>query len=335
MKAALFPGDSVAKVVEVERPDPGHGEVLIRLTRSSVCGTDVHYWHQSPEERGPRRNVVPGHEAVGIVEDTGTAVTRVERGDRVVVGMLHIGCGQCRSCAGGDYVYCDRKDILGKTLHGSYGEYVCVPARAVYRLADDLSDTVAVLAACNLATAFSALRKGTLRVGGRLAVFGLGGVGLSAVLVGVSSAVEVVAIDPVAERRTKAMALGASRAFDPDEFNEILKRGDQRIEIAFESSGHPTGQASALQALAPGGQVLVVGIGGQFSFPPGAITAKELTISGSAVCRPDEFYDVLEYARGKQGELSSMIGPTYTIDQVEDALQHASGRGEGKALFEW
>lgn len=333
MKAVLFPGDGEAELVELTTPVPGAGEVLIRLRRSGVCGTDVHYWHETPEERGPRRSVVPGHEVVGVVDAVGAGVEALHAGDRVVVGMLHIGCGRCRYCAAGLYSHCPDKEVVGRTLHGSYGEFVCVPERAVYRLPDLLSDEVAVLVACNLPTAYSALAKTDLRAGDRVAVLGLGAVGLCAVLVAASFGLAVIAVDPVVSRRARATELGAASVSDPAEFHTAAT--DENVDAVIECSGHRQAQADAIAALGPGGRVVVVGMGGQYSFTAGDLASKEAVLMGSAVCPADRYYEVLDFAVAHRSELETLLGPSFTIAEAVNALQHSASAADGKPVFAW
>lgn len=337
MRAVLFPGHSRTEMVNIVPPTPSGGEILIRLTASGVCGTDVHYWHQSAGERGPRGAIVPGHEAVGVTAAVGEGVHGFAEGDRVVCGMLHIGCGQCRVCARGNFTYCPDKEVLGRTLHGSYGEYICVPAQAVFPLPGQLSDSAAVLAACNLATAYSAFSRTRVLPRERMAVFGLGGVGLSAVIVGGHFATDVIAIDPVAQRRDKALSLGAWRAYHPDEYAQLLREGmsDVIVSGALECSGHPKAQIAAIDALEPGGGAVLVGMGGRLDFAPELLIAKGATLTGSSVCRRDEFFSVLDVAETHQMSIESLFGPRLSIDEVDDALEHTASHSPGKVLFEW
>ncbi|MPZ52996.1 MAG: alcohol dehydrogenase catalytic domain-containing protein [Acidimicrobiia bacterium] len=335
MKAVLFPGDSHTEIRDIEIPEPGPGEVVVRLTASGVCGTDVHYWHESAESRGDRAGVVPGHESVGVVHAVGPGVTRFEEGHRVVAGMLHIGCGHCKVCRRGEFALCGNKQVFGRTLGGSYAEYVKAPTQAVYRLADDLPDDVAVLAACNLSTAYSALRRADVRRGESLTVFGLGGVGLCTVLIAAEEGVEVVAVDPLAERRAKATALGAAAVLDPEELGAMIARDGFGTDVAIECSGHPAAQKQSIDVLVPGGRTVVVGMGGGYNFIAEEIIGKKATLMGTLVCRPDEFYDVLEFAGGHVDELRTLLGPRITIDSVDEGLRHSQDGGEGKVLFDW
>jgi len=337
MQAILFPGNAETSLVTLDRPAPAPDGVLVRLTASGVCGTDVHYWHETPQQRGRRRHVVPGHEVVGVIEECGSGVAGLARGDRVVVGMLHIGCGQCRHCAAGRHAHCPDKDILGRTLHGSYGEFVAAPARAVYHLPDALPDEIAVLAACNLSTSFAAVRKTQLRAGQRLVVLGLGGVGLCAVLTAAGAGLEVVSVDPITARRETALRLGAAQAFDPEEFAALLAddRDAARAEATVECSGNRSAQQIAIDALGPGGRAVVVGGGGGFAFPADRLLGREITIQGTSVCPADLFHEVLDLATARQNELTALLGPRFTIEQAAQALQHSAAGREGKPLFGW
>lgn len=334
MKAVLFPGDARTAIEEREAPEPGPNEVVIQLTRSGVCGTDVHYWHEPASARADRAHVVPGHETVGKVSAAGPGVTRFQVGDRVVAGMLHIGCGHCRVCRSGEFALCPDKEVFGRTLGGSYAEFVRAPDRAIYHLPEEVPDDVAVLVACNLSTAYSALRRGQVGPGDEIAVLGLGGVGLCTVLVAHEWGARITAVDPIESRRDLAAGLGAHTIVSPDELDGMMASGFG-VDAALECSGHPAAESQSIQVLNPGGRAVVVGMGGRYDFAAEDLIRRKATLIGTLVCRPDEFYDVLEFARGHVDELRRLLGPTMTIDQVDDALRHAESGGRGKVVFDW
>lgn len=335
MRAVLFPGDSHVEHADLPIPEPGPDEVVIQLTASGICGTDVHYWHESAASRADRAKVVPGHESVGVVASVGGGVTRLHAGDRVVAGMLHIGCGHCRVCCAGEFGLCADKQVFGRDLGGSYAEFVKAPARAVYRLPDDMPDDVAVLAACNLSTAYSALRRGAVGVGETIAVFGLGAVGLCAVLVAAERGAHVIAVDPIAVRRERAAALGARWVCGPDELDAVVGNEHLEVTAAIECSGNRAAQQASIDVLAPGGRTVVVGMGGGFSIGSEELIRKKASLIGSLVCRPDEFFEVLEFGAAHVEALQSLVGPRIAIGDVETGLHHADDGGAGKVIFDW
>lgn len=336
MKSVLFPGDSQTRTIETTTPTPGPGQVLIRLTASGVCGTDVHYWHESPDQRGERAAMTPGHEAVGHIAGLGEGVTGFREDDRVVVGLLHVGCGTCAACYEGEDALCPDKEVFGRTLHGSYAEYVVAPTRAVFHLPDDVSDGAAVVVACNLATGYAACERAGLRRGERVLVFGLGGVGLCAVLAASAAfGAEVLAIDPVEARRDHALTLGATEALSPEQLATRKDSDAGTGSVALECSGNPSAQRDALATLRPGGRLVVVGMGGMYEFVAEEVIGRKLTAMGSLVSRPQDFLSALKFARDHVSELESMVGPKLGIDHVDEAIDHMDQHAGGKVVFEW
>jgi threonine dehydrogenase-like Zn-dependent dehydrogenase len=108
-----------------------------------------------------------------------------------------------------------------------------------------------------------------------------------------------------------------------------------REQAALECSGHPSAQAACIEVLAPGGRVVVVGMGGQFSFSAETLIRSNVTLVGHLVCKPYEFYDVLSFAALHVDELRGLVGPRLTIEDVDKALEHAQDGGQGKVVFDW
>ncbi|MDO8389705.1 MAG: alcohol dehydrogenase catalytic domain-containing protein [Actinomycetota bacterium] len=339
MKGVLFPGDSRAVLTDLPKPEVAEGDVEIRLTASGICGTDLHYWRESPSARGGRAGVVPGHEVVGHVVSSASTTGHVRVGDRVVASTLHVGCGQCSYCHRGATTYCRLKRILGRDLNGSYGELVVVPERAVTVIPSGVSDREAVLLACNLSTAYSALQKANAANGKLLAVLGLGPVGLSAVVLARYLGWKVVAVDPQPSRRELAQSLGADWTLAPgapeyiQEIRELDPNGG--VPAVLECSGASQAQADGLRMLAPGGTEVLVGSGPGFQLDSDYMLAPELTITASGCCKTYEFDDALALLNRRAIAVEGILGPTFRIEDVGLALEHAANGNDGKVLFDW
>ena len=204
MRAAVLAGegtDSTFALCDSPRPEPGAGEALIRVLRSGICGSDVHFVHDSWAATA-FRPIVLGHEAVGVVEAYGPASADIAGSAGPTVGTrvsIHpvFACNTCDRCLAQRPHICRDRKVLGMDVHGTFAEYVVIPCANLVPVPDGVSDEFAAIATDAIATAFHASRRGLVGPGRRVVVCGVGGLGLQAV--GIARALgadEVIAVDP-------------------------------------------------------------------------------------------------------------------------------------------
>jgi propanol-preferring alcohol dehydrogenase len=213
VRAARFHAvDRPIRVEEVPRPEPGPGEVLVRVAAAGVCGTELHFLDGLlTPAKAP---ITLGHEVAGTVAATGPGVTGLTVGDRVAVHYLHA-CGRCRWCRTGRDHLCDAPlGFLAFVSDGGFAEHVVVPASALVGVPDGLSLTEAAPLCCGATTALHAAGVAGLGLGDTAVVYGCGGVGLALVQVLRLSGVRVVAVSRSAEKLRLAIELGADAAVD-------------------------------------------------------------------------------------------------------------------------
>ena len=302
---------------EVPLPAPGPGEALIRVRAAGICHSDAHY-RAGTSPAGPLPLTL-GHEIAGVVEALGPGVTGLEPGARVCAHYLAT-CGECEYCSRGSEQFCHRGAMLGKHRDGGYAEYVAVPARSLLPLPDEIPFEHGAVLMCSSATALHALRKGRLAAGERLAVFGAGGLGMSAVQLGrAMGALEVYAVDIDDEKLSLASHYGAvpvhARRADP--VAELARlTGGRGIDVALELIGLPETMDQAVRSLGPLGRAVVVGI----SSRPLAIDTyrdllgKEAEVIGSNDHLRQELPLLLEYARRGALDLSRVVTRTIPLD---------------------
>jgi alcohol dehydrogenase len=271
MRAAVFQRKGAIGLREVPRPEPGIGQALIRVTLTTICGTDVHILKgEYPVKEG----LVVGHEPVGVVEALGPGVTGYAPGDRVIVGAI-TPCGQCRACLSGDGSQCSHGSHayqamggwrFGNTINGCQAEYVLVPdAQAnLAKIPAGLSDEDVLLCPDIMSTGFSAIERGKVRIGDAVAIFAEGPIGLSATvgarLAGVSTAIGA---DSVPERLALARRMGADVVLnykEQDVVAEIKRLTDGGVDVAVEALGQPGTFENALRAIRPGGTLSSLGV---------------------------------------------------------------------------
>src|SRR6187401_1953796 len=266
MKAVVFHGVNDIRVEEVARPRPKPGEAVIRITVTTICGTDVHI---VKGEYPVRHGLIPGHEPVGIIEELSPGLEdEFSVGDRVIVGAI-TPCGQCFYCLNAAHSQCGGALggwRFGNTINGAWAEYLLVPdARANLAVVpDELSDEQVLMLPDIASTGISGAESGNVRTGDSVAIFAQGPIGLCATLgAKLRGAGLIIAVDPVKERREMARKFGASLAIDPtavDVVADIKRLTEGRgADVAIEALGRQDTFEAALRSLRPGGTLSSLG----------------------------------------------------------------------------
>jgi propanol-preferring alcohol dehydrogenase len=239
-------------LVELPVPEPGPGEVLLRVLVCGVCRTDLHVVEGDlPQHRRP---VVPGHEVVGEVAGLGEGASRFALGDRVGVAWLRGTCGACRWCRSGRENLCPRSTYTGWDADGGYAEYTVVPEAFAYLMPDSFTDEEAAPLLCAGIIGYRALRRAELPPGGRLGIYGFGASAHLTAQVAIAQGGEVHVITRGQAGRQLALELGAASAGGSTDAPPVPL--DSAIIFA------PAGELvpAALEALAPSGTLALAGI---------------------------------------------------------------------------
>lgn len=304
---------------DVPIPSIGDRDVLVRVRAAGICHSDVHY-------RAGTSPVYPlpmtlGHEVAGIVEKIGTAVVSVKPGDRVCLHYMVV-CGDCYYCSTGNEQFCVKGKMLGHYTNGGYAEYIVVPERNAVILPPEISFEQGATLMCASATSFHALRKSRLKAGETVAVFGVGGLGMSAIqLARAFGALDVYAVDIKPNKLELAQKLGAIpvNAAQKDPVAEIKHLNHGRgVDVSLELIGLPQTMHQALQSLGIFGRAVMVGISAR---PLEVDTYHELVgpeteIIGSDDHLLQELPLLIEYARRGILDLSNVVTHTVPLDAV-------------------
>ena len=306
---------------EIPVPSVGNNDVLVRVKAAGICHSDVHYWEGiSPVGALPQ---TLGHEIAGVVEKLGSHVTTHTVGQRVCLHYL-VTCGDCSYCRSSSEQFCEEALMLGKDIDGGYAEYIAVPARNAVPLHEDVSFEHGAVMMCSSATVFHALRKARLRAGETVAVFGVGGLGMSAIqLARVFGALTAYAIDIHEERLASAEAYGAIPidASNGDPVRELRDRTDGRgVDVALALVGLPEPMRQAVQSLAPCGRAVLVGLTDQLLWIDTyrEVLGREAEMIGCSDHLLEELPLLVELARQGRLDLSRVV--TETIPLEADAV---------------
>jgi propanol-preferring alcohol dehydrogenase len=245
----------------IDVPAFGARDVLVRVRAAGICHSDAHY--RAGVSRVKRMPLTLGHEVAGIVDRTGAEIENFKIGDRVCLHYL-VTCGSCAFCRAGTEQFCPTAEMIGKDRDGGYAEYIAVPARSVFHLPDEIPFEQGAILMCSSATSLHALNKARMQAGENVAIFGIGGLGVSAVqLASHLGAATVFAVDINPRKLELGERFGAvpinAAARDPVEQLKEMTQG-RGVDIALELVGLPLTMGQAAQSLAPLGRAALVGL---------------------------------------------------------------------------
>ncbi len=275
MKALVWRGERLLELEELAEPTPAEGEVLLDVELAGICGSDLHPYRG---HSGPRvAPLVLGHEVVGRFD-----------GERYAVYPL-ISCGTCEHCLAGDDNLCSRWRLLGMHQQGVFAERVAVPRRSLVELPETIESERAALAE-PLACCMGAIASSRVAAGTRVLVVGCGPIGLLTVYAGARVGAEVVAADPLAERRAHAERLGATRT--------VASAADvtpASQHVVVDAAGFETTWRLAIDAVCNGGTVVVVGLGqAEGSVPMAIVVRRTITVRGQFAYSREDFSRAVE-----------------------------------------
>ncbi|MDX8399697.1 MAG: zinc-binding dehydrogenase [Gallionellaceae bacterium] len=306
---------------EIPIPKIGPNDVLVKIKAAGICHSDAHYRAGVSPVRP--RPMTLGHEVAGVVEKAGEAVGEFKPGDRVCLHYL-VTCGNCEYCNRGTEQFCTSGSMIGKYRPGGYAEYISIPARSVFRLSDEIPFEQGAIMMCSSSTSYHALKKTRLTPGETVAIFGVGGLGMSAVqLAKAMGALKVFAVDLNADKLALAEYYGAIpiSAQDADPVTEIKRLTDDRgVDVSLELIGLPVTMKQAMDVLAVFGRLGLVGLNEKkIEIDPYVeLLCREAEIIGVSDHLASELPTLIEIVRTGKLDLSKVI--SYTIPLDADAI---------------
>jgi 2-desacetyl-2-hydroxyethyl bacteriochlorophyllide A dehydrogenase len=341
MKGVVLPGSRRLEIREYPVPEPGPGEVLIRMKASSLCGSDLRaIYRPELQGAGPEayRGVIAGHEPCGQIAKVGQGTRRFREGDRVIV--YHIaGCGQCHDCRRGWMISCESPEraAYGWQRDGGHAEFMRADERTLVALPDELTYLDGAMVACGLGTAYAACLRA--EVSGRDAVLitGWGPVGLGTALLCRAMGAQVAGVEAVPERRMLAARLGFDAIVSPEEDAYASLRGisERRgFEVAIDCSGNAEARRLCLEMARPWGRVVYVGEGGTVTFEPSPLLIhKQLALHGSWVCSIGQMEELVERLVRWQLHPDAMVTHRFSLDKAREAYATFDQGNTGKVAI--
>ena len=332
MKAIVAHAAKDLRLEDREVGHPDRGQVLVKMARGGICGSDLHYYqHGGFGTIRLKEPMILGHEVAGYVDQVGEGVHHLEPGDLVAVSPSRP-CGACRFCREGAQQHCLNMRFYGSAMpfphiQGAFSEFLVADASQCVN-ADGLSDGEAAVAEPLSVVLHAAKRAGRL-LGRRVLVTGCGPIGLLSVLVAkAAGAAEVVATDVTAFTLNKAKEVGADTVHNVLEDAAALSAYEAdkgHFDVLFECSGVAAALGSAIAAMRPGAVVMQLGLGGDMTLPVQAMTAKEIELRGSFRFH-EEFATAVDLMRSKQIDVTPLITHTLSFEDAVAAFELASNR---------
>ena len=343
MKANVFHGKNKIRVEEVDKPRAGAGEAVIRVTLTTICGTDLHIVRgEYPVAQG----LVIGHEPVGVIEELGEGVSGYAIGDRVLVGAI-TPCGQCRACLSGHSAQCGHGEgyealggwRFGNTINGAQAEFLKVPhAQAnLAKIPDDLTDEQVVLLADIASTGFSGAESARIKIGDSVVVFAQGPIGLCATAgAKLMGAALIIGIDGDDHRLAMSRRMGADVTLDyreTDVVAEVKRLTGGGADVAIEALGTQQTFESALRSLRPAGTLSSLGVySGKLQIPYEAFAAgigDHRIVTTLCPGGKERMRRLMEVVRRGRVDLTPLLTHTYPLDRIAEAYDLFGERLDG------
>ena len=337
MKAAYLPGNSTVEMCTVAVPAPGHGEVLLRVEASTICGSDIRCIYHEHLGKGPEgyQGVIAGHETCGQVVAVGPGCREFRKGDRAIV--YHIsGCGLCNDCRRGYMISCTHPTLrraYGWQRDGGMAGYLIAEEKDLLHLPDELTYGDGAQVACGFGTVYEGLEKIGISGNDSVLITGLGPVGLAAAaLCRKLGATQIIGVDAIPERNRIAKDL---RLCDevlvagPDNEADIRKlTGDRGVERAIECSAHHVARAMAIRATRKWGKMVMIGEGGRMEINPSPdMIHDQKTLYGSWVTSTWRMMELVERLVRWKLHPAELITHRFPLEEVDKAYSlMASGQ---------
>ncbi len=343
MKANVFLGKNKIRVEEVDKPRAGVGEAVIRVTLTTICGTDLHIVRgEYPVAPG----LVIGHEPVGVIEEIGDGVSGYAIGDRVLVGAI-TPCGQCSGCLSGHSSQCGHGEgyealggwRFGNTINGAQAEYLKVPyAQAnLAKIPDELTDEQVVLLADIASTGFSGAESAGIKIGDSVVVFAQGPIGLCATAgAKLMGAGLIIGVDGDENRLAMSKRMGADVTLDyrdVDVVAEVKRLTGGGADVSIEALGTQQTFESALRSLRPAGTLSSLGVySGKLAIPYEAFAAgigDHRIVTTLCPGGKERMRRLMEVVRRGRVDLTPLLTHTFALDDIGQAYDLFGERLDG------
>lgn len=323
------------KIEEVPVPQPGLGELLVKVAACGVCHTDLHAADGDWPVK-PKLPLIPGHETVGTVAAVGPGVDDFKVGDAVSIAWLHDACGHCEYCLSAWETLCPKQHQSGYSVNGGFAEYAIGSANYVARLPQDVDFATIAPILCAGLTTYKGIKETEARPGQWIAISGLGGLGHLAVQYAKAMGLNVVGVDIADDKLALARSVGADAAVNArqaDAVAQIVEATKGGAHAVLVTAPSPSAFAQALQLVRRRGSVTLVGLPpGGFQTPIFDVVLNAITIRGSIVGTRQDLNEAIEFALHGRVKADVQTAKLEDINQIFSNLK--AGRVQGRIVLD-
>ncbi len=346
MLAAVYHGANDLRVEEVPVPAIGAGELLIKVSSASICGTDLRIFHGSHRMFPPGTVRIPGHEVVGVITETGAGLEGFSIGDRVFIAP-NMGCGKCAQCISGNNNLCATYDAIGVTIDGGFAEYLRVPSNSVQQgniiqVSEDVDPAVAALI-----EPFACVLRGqnalNIQAGEVVLVIGAGPIGvMHTKLAKARGAGRVIVSEPIANRAEQVKRMGADRVVNPlqEDLLSAIKEesGGRGADVVLVAAPVHAAQETALTMAAISGRINFFGGLPKdrpiINFDSNLVHYKELVITGTTACSTNDCRQATRIINSGLIDLTDLVSQRFPLRDAVSAFSAAEDRNSLKIVIE-
>ena len=347
MKGVVFLGDKKLEIQNFEDPSPGPNDVIIEIKASGMCGSDLKFYraNSGPSSLGlggDDKPVIAGHEPCGTIVEVGSNVSKENfLIDTRVMQHHYEGCGTCSHCSTGWQQLCNEgvKAVFGVTGNGAHAKYMKCPASTLVPLRDDISFIAGAAISCGTGTAWGALERLDLKASQTIAIFGMGPVGLSAVMLANKMGSKVIAIDINKQRLERSVEFGADVILNPEESEDLLiKIKDLTkglgVDASLDASSSPAARSIAVKCIKTWGKACFVGEGGDVTLDvSNDLLRRQVTIIGSWTFSKHGQAECADFVADKKLEVDKLFTHKWSLDQADEAYKLFDKQSDGKGVI--
>lgn len=346
MRGVVLPGEKRLEMREFPVPVPGHGQVLVKMKASGLCGSDLRAIYRPKDQgHGPEayRGVIAGHEPCGVIVEVGPGVERFKVGERVVLYHI-VGCGTCRFCREGWMINCTtlegptQRRAYGWQRDGSHAEFLLAEESTLVTLPDELTFADGAMVACGFGTAYAACLRAQVSGRDKVLITGLGPVGLGMAMLCRAMGARVFGVEALPERAQLAKELGVEAVFEPGA--QVLEQlmeasGGPGFEVALDCSAASRARKLCLEAAREWGRIVWVGEGGTAEFEPSPLLLhKQLTLHGSWVCSVPQMEELVEELVAWKIHPEAILTHRFPLEEARQAYELFDSGHTGKVVLE-
>ena len=330
MRGVKLLGNGRVDVQNFPEPRLEEYNVILKVKASAICGSDLHSYF-APEES----QFIAGHEVAGEIFKI-EEPSNLKIGDRVTVHNM-IGCGHCEFCRKGDWIFCHGVRILGFSMHGGDAEYLAVPDRNCFLLPDEVTFEQGALLGDAVGTPYRAIKRLGVSGAHTVTLFGLGPVGLGALLILKLLNCKVIAVEVNEYRLDMGKRLGADIVINPQN-EDVLSRvkectNNHGVDVAIDCAGQAITENQALEVVREGGRVAFVGENQSATINPSdQFIRKELTVIGSWYFNAGEYEELISLVHRGLG-IEKIVTHFFSLEEAKQAFELFANKQSGKVIF--